>query len=352
MRILFAIPGDLATASGGYAYDRALLAQGRALGVEIIHVALSGGFPNPGKAEIVSSIAAIRAALQPGDVVLIDGLAYGALPEAAIHEINAPILALCHHPLCLETGLDRQSAARLFASEKAALALAQKIVVTSAHNKAELQDRFAAPAERIVVALPGTAPGVRAPRQGDPPVILALGALIARKGYDILLDALAGVTDLPWQLRIAGSPRAAPECAAQLYLRAARPDLAGHVAFLGEISASEARAALLDADVFVSASLYEGYGMALAEALSFGLPIIASRGGAVDKTLPDEAALKVAPGDAAGLRAGLRAVLSDSALAARLSEAAWRSGQALPDWPETARVVIDAARAAARQPPG
>jgi glycosyltransferase involved in cell wall biosynthesis len=347
MRILFAIPGDLQTASGGYGYNRAVLAQAPALGVDMRHLALPGGFPSASESEIAASVAVLRAALQPGDVVLVDGLAYGALPEAAIAAIDAPIVALCHHPLCLETGLSEETAARLFASEKTALARARRVIVTSVATAAEVQRIFAEPAEKITVALPGTAPGVRAPRQGDPPVILALGSLIARKGYDVLLEALAGLGDLAWLLQIGGSPRAAPEIAAQLYARAAQADLAGRVDFLGELSGSRVRQLLQGADLFVSASFYEGYGMALAEALSFGLPIVASRGGAVDSTLPEDAGLKVEPGDVAGLRGALRAALSDGAGTAKLAEAAWRAGQGLPDWPDTARIVVEAARAVA-----
>jgi glycosyltransferase involved in cell wall biosynthesis len=350
-RILFAIPGDLQTASGGYGYDRAVLAQAPALGVDMRPLALPGGFPSPDGAEIAASVAALRAALTPGDVALIDGLAYGALPEAAISAIGAPIVALCHHPLCLETGLSEESATRLFASEKTALALARRIIVTSAATAADVRRLFTIPAEKIAIAPPGTAPGLRAPRRGDPPMILALGSLIARKGYDVLLEALSGLGDLPWLLRIGGSPRAAPEIAAQLHARAGRADLAGRVEFLGEVSGAGVGQLLQGADLFVSASFYEGYGMALAEALSFGLPIVAARGGAVESTLPEDAALKVEPGDVAGLRAALRAALSDGAETAKRADAAWRAGQTLPDWPDTARIVVEAARAAAQDSP-
>jgi glycosyltransferase involved in cell wall biosynthesis len=75
---------------------------------------------------------------------------------------------------------------------------------------------------------------------------------------------------------------------------------------MGEVGEA-ALAELYDrADLFVSPSLFEGYGMVLAEALARGLPIVASTGGAAAETVPDSAALKVPPGDAAVLGRALR----------------------------------------------
>ena len=346
MRIVFAIPGDLNAASGGYAYDRALFAHAPALGVELAHLALPARFPFPTAQDVETTLAHLRAHLRPGDSLLIDGLAFGALPAAAVAAVGAPIAALCHHPLFLETGLSASAAAALFASEKAALSEARKVIVTSAHTAALVAREFSVPEGKIAVAVPGVERGVRAPRRGEPPVLLTVGALIARKGHDLLLDALAGVVDLPWRLRICGSPEAAPEVARKLFARAGRADLAGRIEFLGEVSAPALRPIFAGADIFVSASHYEGYGMALAEALSFGLPIVASSGGAAHETLPDAAALKVATGNANALRSALRLILTDRSRADAMAEAAWLAGQRLPDWRQTARNAIEAVLAA------
>ncbi|MCC2099212.1 MAG: glycosyltransferase family 4 protein, partial [Hyphomicrobiales bacterium] len=96
-------------------------------------------------------------------------------------------------------------------------------------------------------------------------------------------------------------------------------------------------------DVFVLASHYEGYGMVLAEAMASGLAIISTTGGAAAATVPDDAALKVPPGDGVALRDALRRVIGDTALRRSLSGASWQAGQKLPRWPDTAKIIAGVA---------
>jgi glycosyltransferase involved in cell wall biosynthesis len=86
------------------------------------------------------------------------------------------------------------------------------------------------------------------------------------------------------------------------------------------------------ADVFVLPSYYEGYGMALAEALSHGLPVVSSNAGAIPTTVPADAGVLVPPGDAAALADALRRVLTDDALRSSLTAAARTAASALPTW--------------------
>jgi glycosyltransferase involved in cell wall biosynthesis len=337
-RLLFAIPGDISARSGGYGYARRVLAALPKCGIEAVHIALPGAFPNPTPADVAASVATMNGAAQAGDVLLIDGLAYGALPESAARALAAPIVALCHHPLCLETGLTDERREALRTSEARALALVRRIIVTSAHTRETLVSDFGAPRAKITVALPGIDRFPRARGSGGGALaLLAVGALIPRKAFGMLVEALVGVRD-GWRLRIAGPAPHAPTRSALVEL-IARRGLGDRVELLGETD-DEGINLLFDAsDVFVSSSLYEGYGMALAEALAHGLPVVMTTGGAAAETVPDTAALKVAPGDVEALRDALRRIIADDELRAGLAEESWRAGQELPRWEDAAQAI-------------
>ena len=81
-RLAFAVPGDLATPTGGYAYDRRMIAELGHLGWQIDVVDLGDGFPWPSE-ETRKAAAARLFAIPAGRIVVVDGLALGALPATA-----------------------------------------------------------------------------------------------------------------------------------------------------------------------------------------------------------------------------------------------------------------------------
>ena len=338
--VIFAIPGDLATPTGGYAYDREVLARLPGLGVPARHLALPGSFPAPSAADLAAT-ADILAATPPDAVLLIDGLAYGAFPMALVQTLRRPIVALVHHPLGYESGIGEQRARELVVSERAALTGCRRVIATSPMTARLLIQEFGVPESRITVAEPGTVPAHRAEGTGEPVALLAVGAVSARKGYPVLVEALAELTDLPWHLTIAGAVDRSPAAAAEVTKAIAAHHLADRITVAGSVDTPALDALYAAADIFVMPSLFEGYGMVLGEAMARGLPIVCTTGGAAAETVPDSAGIKVPPGDAAAFGGALRDLLLNLPLRQRLAEESWQAGQRLPRWDDTARRIAD-----------
>ncbi len=356
IEVAFAIPGDIALPTGGYAYDRNLIAHIEPFGVRLTHLPLPGGFPFHDAAERAETLARLTA-LRDVSLLLIDGLAYGAFDAAMLAAVPQPVVALVHHPLGLETGLTPQQREALFALEGEALRRARHIIATSQTTAATLAALFSLARETITVAEPGVARAehvtgnnvrsARATGSGAPVHILAAGAVVPRKGYDVLIDALAALQDLPWRASIAGSLDRSPETARDLIERIAARGLAGRIELTGALGDDALTALYRSADVFALASRYEGYGMVFAEAMAHGLPIVATTAGAIPETVPAAAGLLVPPDDAPAFTAALRAMIEGAGLRRMCGEAAFAHAKTLPRWSDTARKVAGVLKAVA-----
>jgi glycosyltransferase involved in cell wall biosynthesis len=336
--ITFAVPGDIATSTGGYAYDRRIIAGMRGLGWEVEVLLLGDGFPAPNAEQMV--IACERLLAAPADrPVVIDGLAFAVLPEAvATLSLRQPVVALIHHPLACETGLTPVEEQRLEDSERRALAAARLVVTTSRPTADILVRRFAVPPARLTVILPGTDRPPLSIGSGGPGVqLLSVAAIVQRKGFDLLVDALAQVADLPWRLTIAGDRTRDAAAVASLDTAVARHRLYDRIRSLGTVPADELATLYARADLFVLASHFEGYGMAYAEALAHGLPIVGTTGGAIPDTVPASAGWLVPPGDRDALAEALRHTIGSEARRRALAEGARAAARALPSWEESGR---------------
>jgi glycosyltransferase involved in cell wall biosynthesis len=339
-RCVFAIPGDLAAPTGGYVYARKILPL-LATHLDVLVCGLPSGFPFPTEAELIEAANALEAADREETVFLIDGLAYGVLPEKMIAAIKAPIVALVHHALGLEEGLSAAQKGALLRSEAEALGKAAHIVVPSAATSQALMDLFGISRDKITIAQPGVLRGPRASgaATGEPLHVVSVGTLTPRKGFGVLADALHAVRDLHWRATIAGSLDRSPETAAAIFEKFAEYNLLDRVQFAGHLDEAAISVLYSSGDVFALASFYEGYGMVFAEAMAHGLPIVASGGGAVTDTVPPEAGFVRAPGNSQAIAAALRLLLSDQVLRRTKADAAWMHGQTLPDWPKTAETI-------------
>jgi glycosyltransferase involved in cell wall biosynthesis len=328
---VFAVPGDLATPTGGFAYDARMISELKRLGWRIEVVDLGNGFPQPSAHARAAACAQLKQ-LAPPTPVVVDGLALGVLPEAAwALRKNHCLVALVHHPLALEAGWSSDEAAAFHRSERSALACARHVVVTSAATARLLAADYDVAPDRVSVVEPGTDRIEAAANRGGTTVtLLAVGSVIPRKGYDVLVAALARLEHLPWQLVIAGDCVRSPMTTRQLKDDIARHGLGERINLCGAVASGELAKLYAAADLFVLPSRFEGYGMACAEAISHGLPVIATTVGAIPETVPADAGVLLPPDDVEALAQVLRWLIETPQARDRL--AAGARATSYPSW--------------------
>ena len=343
----FAVPGDLAAPTGGYAYARRLLAGAGGAGVGLTHLALPGGFPDASPDDLAAA-GRLLGGLAEGRPILIDGLALGVMPVEMLRAMPGPVVALCHHPLALETGVGAADALRLRDSERAALGACAWVIATSETTARTLVDEYAVAAERLTVACPGTDPAVRATGSGGPGVaILSVGSLTPRKGHDVLIAALAGLAHLDWHLTIAGPADRDAAHAGALVRQIAEAGLESRVVLAGALETGTLNRAYGGADLFVLASRYEGFGMAYTEAMAHGLAVVGCAAGAVPEATRGAAHL-VVPCDVAALRGALGRFVTDRSVRVRLADDCWQAAQSFARWSDTSAAVAGVLRGVTR----
>lgn len=311
--------------SGGNVYDRRVIDGLRGAGWSVI--------VHPVDAALRGADAAF-AAIPDAALAMIDGLIAVSFPEA-IERASARVrmIVLAH----MVAGTVDESWAD---GEARVLAAVDHVVATSGWTRDELvRRRLVAPGD-VTVAMPGSdpAPISRGSREGME--LLFVGAVSWHKGVDVLVDALGSLPPRTrWRCTIAGSRTADPGFARAIEQQASDRGIADRLAMDGVLSGSALAAAYRRADVLVAPSRAEGYGMAIADAVSRGIPVVASDVGGIPATVARGAALLVAPGDAEALRGALTRWMTDPALRARLRRNAASARGRVPRWSDTLREV-------------
>jgi len=305
---------DPARPSGGNSYDRHVADGLTSLGWSV-------------QEQPVADLAALDRTVRqiPDDaVVLLDGLVASPAPEVLVpHADRLRLIVLMHMPLADEL-------------EGAVLAAASAVLTTSEWGRRRLLELYSLPAARVHVAPPGVETAELATGTASGESLLCVAAVTPLKGHDVLLDALAGISDLSWQCTCVGSLDRDPAFAEEL--RGRSPN---HVRFTGPKTGAELERAYSAADLLVLASRAETYGMVVTEALARGLPVIASDVGGVREALGDGAGLLVPPEDPAALGTAIRSWLGDAQLRERLRAAARERRKALTDWSTTTSLVAE-----------
>ncbi|WP_277811594.1 glycosyltransferase family 4 protein [Chromohalobacter canadensis] len=337
------VAGDPDQLTGGYVYDARIVEALRQRDWQVRVVDLEGRFPEPdGTAR--QALDDALAARPEGAHVIIDGLAMGGLPDVLeAHAQRLRLTALVHHPLADETGLGAAERERFLISETRALSAVHNVIVTSPFTARRLADFQVGP-ERLHVVEPGVMRAAPARGNAEVPRLLCVATVTPRKGHDVLVEALAALTDLPWTCDCIGGLDRAPAHVEHVQSRIAAHGLEERIHLLGERPADALDEAYHGSDIFVLPSHYEGYGMVVSEALAHALPVITTTGGALAHTLPDDAGIKVSPGDVDALANALHEMLDAPYKRQTWRKGAERARTSLRDWSQ-----VGAAFAAALQ---
>lgn len=345
----FVVPGSLDTRTGGYRYDKRIIAGLRDSGHEVLVHGLVDRYPFP-DAIARGEARHLLERLPDNARVIVDGLACGVLPEEiADHATRLDIIALVHHPLALETGLSKSEAEHLRQQETDALRHVSHVITTSATTTDSLSD-YGVSADRITTVEPGTDVGPIA--VGSLPEhfsILCIASLIPRKGYAVLVEALQKIQDLQpelaWHAHCVGSLERDPDTVAALRQQITDSGLEAYFSLHGEVGDEGLTRHYSQADIFTLPSFHEGYGMVLTEAIAHGLPIVSTTAGAIPDTVPAAAGRLVPPGDADALATALAALMTDKALYERLKHGACSARERLRSWDMATREFAEACTA-------
>jgi glycosyltransferase involved in cell wall biosynthesis len=348
VRVAFITVGDTGRKTGGYLYNGRVISGLRRRGLEVEEFVAGGASPD----EQRKAAPRLGSTFDPSrfDTIVVDALARIAVaPHLDRWRAFRPVVALVHElPSVAGGGSGTETVARERDYEEPLLR-ADRLVSVSDHGRNVLLGRGVSPS-RIHVVPPGfdgVPVGDGTPGRRDGLVrALCVAQWIPRKGILTLVEAWTLQERGGAVLELIGETNADPDYTARV--RAAI-DAAPRASIVesGCVGDASLGASYAAADLFVLPSRYEGYGIVYAEALAFGLPIIACDAGPVPNLVGREAGVLIRPDDRDDLSAALDLLLGDPALRAKMSAAAGRRASRLPRWEDTVAGFEDVLRTVA-----
>jgi glycosyltransferase involved in cell wall biosynthesis len=337
LRVAFVTVGDTARMTGGYLYNARVLAGLRESGVQVEEIVSGGANPQ----EQLASAPRVGSMLNPTsfDAIVVDALAsITVAPHLDRWRASRPVVALVHElPSVAGCGSEGRETADQRVYEEPLLR-ADRLVAVSEHGRGLLEAR-GVPPERVTVVPPGfdrLAPAEETPtvRSAGRVRALCVAQWIPRKGIRTLIEAWTRRPRPGAVLELVGETDANPAYAASIRKGIAAASDAS-ILVSGPVGDAALHSAYAAADLFVLPSRYEGYGMVFAEALSFGLPVVACAIGPVPDLVGRDAALLVPPYDVSALSKALDLLLGGPGLRDRMSADARRRAALLPRWRDT-----------------
>jgi glycosyltransferase involved in cell wall biosynthesis len=350
MRVAFVVPGGLDRVSGGFIYDRHLIAALRARGAVVDVVPLPW---LPWAAAVVAGAALwprTARALRGYDVVIEDELGHpSVVARPRGWRANGPrVIALVHNLACRQPAT-RQRWART-ALERAYLRGVDGVAAVCASTRADVEQLVCGAAPSVIAragrdhlaAMEAAAVIARAPEPGPLRVLFA-GTVTPAKGLHRLVDTLAELVrdgdDVT--VDVAGAEDPAGVYPRALRDRVAAQGLQPRVRWHGLLRGDALWALYRRCHVLALPSDREAYPLVAIEALAFGLPVLATDQGGVRELLDFGAHAHVLPPDDRGAwRRALASFAADRATLAAASQAALARFVALGTWADAADTVL------------
>lgn len=264
-----------------------------------------------------------------------------------------PIVMTVHDviPLVANDGWDAAETVRFEQQLRYGLAQARRVITVSEHTRQDILRLFEVSPDKLEVVhwgidAPAAPPDIDLSALGvREPYVMAFGGAARRKNSALTVRAAAKAAQALGQLQLVmiGVGDAATRAALEAQARGAGYD---DVLFLDYIEESALEGIYRRAQCLVYASLYEGFGLPVLEAMARGVAVISSNVSSLPE-VADDAALLVDPDDAEAVAAAIVTLCRDNALKTRLQEKG-RARAAQFDWRETARRTIKVLEAAAR----
>lgn len=312
MRIHFLIPGDPDTLTGCKIYNKRIIEGLRGKGHDVKLYRLADDFPFPDEESVNYCLQVVRT-IPPNEPVLIDGTAFGPL-LAVIREVigKNPIIGLIHLPLSVDPNFSAYQRTMLTSAELEAFRLATKFITSSSYTADVLQN-LGIDQNKIFTIIPGLDKVPQKKKYANVPTkFLSIANMCRSNDHAVLVRALAALRDKNWVLHCYGSLDQDREYVSDFQALIRKNKLQDKILVHGTISGKELSDAFLDTDLFVHPSDFETYGMALTEALAHGIPVVASTGGGIGRTVPSRMGQFFKPGDSYGLESILEELLENA----------------------------------------
>lgn len=345
MKVTFVMLGLRDHSTGGYAFNfrmaEALAAAGHR--VDVIHYQTIP--PGARGSRLRGSLHVLRRVLgnRPDLLVVSKSYSFMAPLRLMLPLLRIPVLYMVHHLEWHDRGEDvpssRKRLVRWFVSS------GRRVWANSGCTASDVC-ALGIPMERLAVIPPGYEPFPVPPYQGRelPVKLLSVGTLCPRKDQITLMEACSSLGELDFHLHVLGDCEADPAYASRVRELAGNPSLKDRVSFHGHLAVEGLREFYGSAHVLVNPSRWEGYGMAVVEALQSGLPVVAADAGAVPELVENGVdGFLFPPGDAAALAGCLEKLISSGTLRSDLSRRALEKAGKLFTWADTEREFVSLA---------